>query len=353
MMEDVGMTGTLWKNCVFLLLAVTILAAAPADAAGRKIKINNSGWATIEHPCTIWFSQKPCDLLNQVAGDKFDIRIHPSCTLVGMADSYQAVITGMTPFNIIQPSSTPGVFPLMELFSLPGLFGNQATSNLVAWHLLRKYPQFDQELDPSVVRISTQVHMRADLHTRTPIRSLDELKGKSIGCQNHQVAEALAALGASVSVLDVVDMYTSLDKGIVDGVACAWGSVDAYRLYEVAKFHTLIGICPLASHFLANRKIVWDNLDEYQQHMMKELEPAFQDCIATGNTLSSMSVRFQHAIPEKGHEIIVWNDEDMKKMREQFRPFWDKWAEDLEKKGIPGKAILEDAIRLVDAYTYG
>lgn len=339
--------------CLVGLLACVLVSMPSARAAERPIKINNSGWATIDHPCTIWFSKMPCDLLNQVSGGRFDIRIHPSCTLVGMADSYQAVITGMTPFNIIQPSATPGVFPLMELFSLPGLFPNQATSNIVAWHLLRKYPQFERELDPGVVRVSTQIHMRADLHTRRPVRSLADLKGKRIGCQNHQVAEALAALGASVSVLDVVDMYTSLDKGIVDGVACAWGSVDAYRLYEVAKFHTLIGICPLASHFLANRSRVWDHLDENQQALMKALEPTFQDYIATGNTLSSMSVRFNHAVPGKGHELIVWSDEDMKTMRGQFRPFWDTWAADMEARGLPGKAMLEDAIQLVDAYTYG
>lgn len=343
---------TLMKTCMALLLSVSMLCAVAGNAdAARKIKLNNSGWATVDHPIHTWFSEEPCRLLNLVSGDKFDVRIHPSFTLVGMQDSYQAVLTGMTPFNIVQCSATPGVFPLMELFTLPGLFPNQATSNIVAWHMLKKYPQFEQELDPDVVRISTQVHMRADLHTRMPIRTLAELKNKNIGCQNHQVAEALAALGATVSVLDVGDMYTSLDKGIVDGVACAWGSVDTYRLYEIVKYHTLIGVCPFATHLLANRKIVWDNLTEQQQNIMKALEPSFQNCFATGNALSAESVRYKHAIPENGHEIINLNDDDMLRLRNIMEPLWNAWAEEMEKKGLPGKQMLSDAIHLIDVYS--
>ena len=40
-------------------------------------------------------------------------------------------------------------------------------------------------------------------------------------------------------------------------------------------------------------------------------------------------------------------------MRENFRPIWDEWAADMEANGLPGKAILEDAIRLIDAYSLG
>ncbi len=339
-----------WLLC---LAACGMMLVPSADAAERKSKINNSAWATLEHPVTVWFSTRPCELLNTVAGGKFDIRIHPSYTLVGAKDGYQAVITGMTPFNLVNTAATPGVFPLLDLFSLPGLFPNQSTSNAVARDLMEKYPQFEQELDPAVVRISTQVHMRADLHTRKPIRSLAELKGKTIGCQNPQIAEALAALGASTTILEIPDAYAALDKGVVDGMAAAWGVMSSARLNEVAKFHTLLGICPSATHFLAHRALVWDKLTPEQQSVLKALEPVFQGMVARGNVLSSMDARFKEASAENGHEMIVWSDEDMKAMREKFRPIWDKWAADMEAKGLPGKAVLDDAIMLIDAYSLG
>ncbi len=336
-----------------LALLAILLSSSFAVAAERKIRINNSAWAPIDHPVTRYFSVKPGELLNIVSGDKFDIKIHPSYTLVGMKDSYQAVISGMTPYNLTWPAATPGVFPLLDLFSLPGLFPNQATSNMVLLDLFAKYPQFEKELDPAVARISTQVHMRADLHMRAPVRTLADLKGKTIGCQNPQLAEALAVLGASTMIMEIGDMYTSVDKGVVDGVAGAWGMVSSIRLAEVAKYHTLIGICPAASHFLANRKTVWDALTPEQQAVMKSLEPVIQGMIAKGNVEASMDVRFNQASKEKGHEMIIWSPEDMEAMRAKFRPLWDKWAEEMEKKGHPGKEILKDAIKLVDAYNYG
>lgn len=339
--------------CLAGLLACALMSAPSARAAERKIKINNSAWGTVDHPSTVYFSAKPCELLNLVSGDKFDVRIHPSYTLVGMKDSYQAVITGMTPFNLIWPAATPGGFPLLDLFSLPGLFPDQSTSNAVVRDLFARYPQFEQEIDPSVARVATQVHMRGDLHTRMPIRTLADLKGKTIGCQNPQLAEALAALGASTTILEIPDAYSALDKGVVDGMAGAWGMVSASRLTEVAKYHTLLGICPAASHFLANRTIVWDRLNPEQRDIMGRMEPVIQGMIAKGNVDASMDVRFREASPENGHEMIVWSREDMDAMREKFRPIWDKWAADMEAKGLPGKAILEDAIQLVDAYNNG
>ncbi len=336
-----------------LTLLVILLAASAASAAERKVRINNSGWAPAGHPVTVYFSDKPGELLNTVSGGKFDIKVHPSYTLVGMKDSYQAVISGMTPYNLTWPAATPGVFPLLDIFSLPGLFPNQATANMVLRDLFAKYPQFEKELDPSVVRISTQVHMRADLHMRAPVRTLAELKGKTIGCQNPQLAEALSALGASTMIMEIGDMYTSVDKGVVDGIAGAWGMVSSIRLTEVAKYHTLIGICPAASHFLANKKIIWGALTPEQQAVMKQMEPAIQGMIAKGNVEASMDVRFNMASKEKGHEMIIWSPADMDAMRAKFRPLWDKWANEMEKKGHPGKAMLEDAIKLVDAYTYG
>lgn len=148
-------------------------------------------------------------------------------------------------------------------------------------------------------------------------------------------------------------MYTSLGKGVVDGIACAWGVVSSIRLAEVAKYHSLIGICPAASHFLANKKLVWDKLSDQEKAVMKLLEPTIQGMVTRGNAESSMDVRFNQASKEKGHEMIIWSPADMEAMRAKFRPFWDKWAGEMEKKGHPGKAILEDAIRLVDAYNYG
>lgn len=342
-----------FTSALCLFIAASFSAPDAALSAQRKTRINMSAWATLDHPVTTYMAINPSELLNAIAGDKFDIRIHPSHTLISQQDGYQAVITGMTPFNLVWTPATPGAFPMLDLFALPGLFPNQATSNAVLNDLFAKYPQFKNEIHQDVVHLSTQVHMRADLHTRTPIRTLADLKGKTIGCQSPQIAEVLAALGASVSVVEVVDAYTSLDKGVIDGMACAWGAVSTTRIYEVAKYHTLIGVCPAASHFLLNRKIVWDALDDNQKKALQLSATSFQSMVMKGNVDSSMDVRFNRASAEAGHEMIVWGPEDMAAAREKFRPFWDRWAEEMEKKGLPGKAVLEDAIRLIDAYNYG
>ena len=36
------------------------------------------------------------------------------------------------------------------------------------------------------------------------------------------------------------DMYQALDKGVVDGAAVPWEAIHGFRLYEVAKYVTMV-----------------------------------------------------------------------------------------------------------------
>jgi hypothetical protein len=69
------------------------------------------------------------------------------------------------------------------------------------------------------------------------------------------------------------------------------------------------------------------------------------------NVKASLYVMAKLVTPEKGHEIIRWPEADMKKMKEIFRPSWNKWADEMEKKGYPGKAILKHAEIYITAYS--
>jgi len=335
-----------------LVLLICLAMALTAATAGAKTKVNITSWGAAGTIAFDWQFKKYSDIINAAAAGQFDFKIHPSNTLVPLKDVYQALTSGIVGMSPVWVPAHAGVFPLIEMFQLPGLSPNQSVSNKAVNALFDRYPQFEAEIDPALKHLSTQIHMGADLHSRVPIRTLADLKGKTIGCQTKSAAEALKTLGAGVAVMSNADAYAALERGVIDGTVLAWGAVQIFRIYEVANYHTLLGIAPGVSYWLANREQVWDKLSEEQKGLIMNIPSALQDTMTTSNILQVLNMTGDVVTPANGHEIITWPEEDMKKMRTTFKPFWDKWVSDMEKKGYPAREILETTLTLIDAYKY-
>lgn len=337
---------------VVLAMAVSLVLSGPALAGDKKINIKIAAYFSPQTPGWEGMYAKPKKWIEEATGGRAKVTIYPSNSLVSIKDVYRALQQGICDTTWVWGPAVPGAFPVTDLFSLPGFSPNQATANLVVNRLYEKYPEMKKQFSPKVKHISTQVHMRTDLHSSEPIRSLADLKGKVIGCQDEKTAVAMSKLGASATKMLVPDMYHSVERGTIKGTVQAWGSVASQHMYEVVKYHTLIGIGTGTSHWMWSQK-TWDKFTPEEQAKLAKLGPWLQNGVVQGNIDMRVAVLDKFIVPEKGHEMIVWSDEDMKKMRELFKPMWDKWAEDMEAKGYPGKKILKDAIRLIKAYSRG
>jgi TRAP-type C4-dicarboxylate transport system substrate-binding protein len=318
----------------------------------KKLNIKMAALFGEQSPAFKVMYKWPAEMIEKATNGRAKVTIYPSNTLVPVNDAYRATQEGIVDVTWVWGPATPGAFPLSDIFALPGFSANQATSNLVVNELYRKFPEFKKQFSPKVKHISTQVHMRSDLHTSVPVRSLDDLKGKVIACQGDKVATAMSKLGASATQMNPPDMYTSVERGVIKGTVQAWGSFAVYHLYEVLKYHTLLGVGTGTSHWVWCRK-TWDKFTPEEQAKLELLGPWFQNFIATGNIAMSKGPQDEHVTPDKGHESIVWSDGDMKKMKELFRPLWEEWAKEMETKGFSGEEILKEAESLMDAYTNG
>lgn len=337
---------------IFCLSGASHLSADSHKKKLPKLRLKMAAFFSNQSPGWGPMYAWPAKMIEEATNNRVKITIFPSSSLVGPRDLYRALQTGIADVGWVFAPAVPGAFPLTDMFSLPGFSANQATSNYVVNELFRMYPELKKQFSPKVVHIATQVHMRSDLHSSVPIRSLGDLKGKVIACQNDKTTKAMSLLGASATQMQVPDMYHAVERGVAKGTVQAWGSYAGHHMYEVTKYHTLIGIGTGTSHWLWNKK-TWDKLTTVEREKMKLMATSLQNHIAMGNVAMAMGVRTEKTTPAKGHENINWSDADMKKMKELFKPIWDSWAEEIEKKGLPGKAIMKDAIRLMAAYTAG
>jgi TRAP-type C4-dicarboxylate transport system substrate-binding protein len=342
-------------NLAIYFMIAWLMIFFPASAllaAEKKINIKMAAVMPPQAPNWDGAYALPKKLIEMATNGRAKVTIYPSQTLVPVRDFYRATQEGINDVTWVWAPAVPGAFPVTDLFSLPGFSANQSTSNQVVNRLLVKFPEIKKQFSPKVKHISTQVHMRTDLHSAKPIRSLADIKGKVIACQDEKTAEALSLLGASATKMQVPDMYTALERGTIAGTIQAWGSVAAHHIYEVAKYHTLIGIGTGTSHWMWYKK-TWDKFTPEEQAKLELLAPWLQNAMVKSNIDARIAVLDKHILPEKGQEMIIWSEEDMARIKESFEPLWEKWAEEMEAKGYPGRKIIKEAIRLLQAYSRG
>ena len=282
-----------------------------------------------------------------ITNGRCKIQVFYGDTVHSWKDALQATEAGMTDLTMLWNPILPGRFPLHELWSLPGLMPNQMTSDAVMIEIISKYPQFEKQYPETIVPLSYQTHMRANLHTNTPIKSLAELKGKKIACHSAEGAKLMSMLGAGSTVVVGPDAYQMAQTKVVQGIFTAWGWVKHFKLKEVAPYTTWMNLSPGSSTFIMNKK-TFDKFTDHEKALLKNLvfyRARLWD-LPRHNVYSAQKV----IAGLKPDTFFTLPDQDYAKMREIFKPEWEAWAKKMEGLGYPGKAILEDTLEWIRLY---
>lgn len=322
---------------------------APADEALETFTIKQSSGFSKEGGWVKWIEEPWGEYIVSCCDGRVTREMYYDGALTAFPDTIEAVEAGIADIAFVWAPIHSGLFPLMEMFSLPGLMKNQMTSDAVMNELWDKYPQFSQQFDDlHVINNWQMVNMRADLHSVEPIRTLDDLKGKVIATHDDQSAKALNELGASAQVMNMQDYYMSCKQGVVDAVFAAWGTVNTTNLTEVANYHTMLGLSPGTSFWFIN-KDTWNKFTDFEQRLIMayRYQGPFQGSRANVWQLLEITA----PIPEENFFFLSQEDQDT--MAELFDPAWQDWATRVEDMGYPGDAILADAKEFLRGYTLG
>jgi TRAP-type C4-dicarboxylate transport system substrate-binding protein len=163
-----------------------------------------------------------------------------------------------------------------------------------------------------------------ELHSRAPVRNLEDLKGMMIRSFT-AVAPAVQALGAETVFIPLSELYSALQRGVVDGGLSSVADYEDKKRYEVAP-HLLI------SHFYSaclshaiNRKVYQSLPPEWQ----KIVDEAFREAEQwwAGIALDQYNQRLE-SLKGKGVDIYTLPEEEQNRWKSALEPMW----KDLEKQ---------------------
>ena len=230
--------------CSFRLLTTTLTATAlalTAPIAAAQAKWRAAGNFAVEHSSTDAmkiFKEE----VEKATGGKFAVDLFPAMQLGGAQENVQGVRTGSIQITWVGMAFLTRTVPELEALSLPFQF----TSREQAFRVTDG--PIGAEIDKRIANKGVtllgfmELGARHVTNSKRPIRSIEDFKGLKVRMQpNETHLASFRALGANAVAMDVKELYSALQQGVVDGQENPFAIINANRYFEVQKFMSNTG----------------------------------------------------------------------------------------------------------------
>ena len=135
--------------------------------------------------------------------------------------------------------------------------------------------------------------------------------------------------GASPVALPASEVYTSLDKGVIDAADFSSYTMDeSVGLHEIATFPIYPGIHSMPVIQFTVNKAAWDSLTPAQQTILDVWYRAMIDDLAMMNEITDRELVARDMARRRASvEVINWSKEDRDKLRAIAAEAWAEFAE--------------------------
>lgn len=293
----------------------------------------------------VW--QKAFARVAKLSNGKLMIKEQGAGTLLGARDGFKAVRGGVAEWATCYVQNEGRGVPLSRVFEQPFIAPtNPLAAVRIAQELAPKYfvPEFQKQ---GVVWGSAIIALPADLMSKKPVRRWEDLAGMKIIAQGFP-PELAKAMNMTLVNIPFPEAYVAMQQGLADAMFWVDAGFIPYKIFEIAKFHTSVGITSFAINTCYNKDF-YDKLPAD----LKELFYNTQEPLAMAATKISMLDFNKSALAtykERGVEMITLAPAELQRWRDFSAPTVEKWAADLEKDGQPAKALLADVRRLAEKY---
>lgn len=169
-----------------------------------------------------------------------------------------------------------------------------------------------------------------------PIRKMEDFKGLKMRVPHGMTALLMQKLGASVVVLPGGEVYSALDKGVIDASDWATPSMNQRMgFFEVAKYYIYPGFhsMPLGG-FTVNIN-EWNKLPDDIKQILKTA--CREWCWDSIERIAIDDIRANAEMKGKGVTAIAWSDEDLARVRLVAQEIWDEFS----KKSPMTKKVID------------
>jgi TRAP-type C4-dicarboxylate transport system substrate-binding protein len=326
-----------YMNPLLSALLCFLLFIVPARPAERTVtKLAFSGILPA-HDKLSQMLETWCRDLEKRSGGSIKATYYAGGILTPAAQLFDSVTTGIADIGFGPMGVTPGRFPMMEVIEQPLGIKSAVLMTRLSNDFFRAFKP--GELD----RVKVLYFLSASpglLHTKKPVRRLEDLNGMKVRCLGGNAAKVLKALGAVPIVISTGDTYDALRKGIVDGVVAAWDSLETLKWGEVLPYTTVSYYAAVgAPGFVVMNKARWESLPPESQAIIDTMSEEYAEKLSRlwdekdRNTIEKWTA--------KNHVSIFLSEDEEKRWAGAVLPLYESFVKEKSTRGLPATEALQ------------
>ena len=282
------------------------------------------------------------------SGKDFKIRWQKAWaqSLAKMPEAFEATEEGIGDIGMIPWVIEPSKLPLEVVsFYLPFVSTKPDLTMRAIGHLHKVIPEMGQQFTKhNQVHLVTLPSGVYHLATNFKVNTIEDLKGKKIGSTG-VLANLLKGTGATIVFSDMTQAFTSLRNGVYDGYPISISLAFPYKVYEAAPFYTLVNYAAPSGSGLSINKKTWDKLPPHAQKILKDVSE--ETALVYLKAALEAENKFMGIMKKKGMKVSSLTPEQRKKWAAAMPNIAKDWAENMEKRGLPGKKVVREFMSFI------
>ena len=238
--------------------------------------------------------------IEEESNGRLKIQNFPGGTLSKPSDTYDAAASGKVDIGIQLQGYTSGRFPLSQIAELPGMSNSASQMSCLMQTLYDNGTIADEYQDSHVLALYGLGP--GVLHSNKPIAKPEDMRGLRIRRPSAVAGDIIESMGAAPVGLPANDIYTSLQRGVIDGLSLPWDGVPIFRVNELVNNHTNIPLYS-SSFVMTMNQAKYDSLPNDLKKVIDDNSGmVFSKMV--GGLISEMDIKALQAAKDAGSTII-------------------------------------------------
>lgn len=342
----------LTKSLVASAAAAALLAAAGMSASAKEIKLT----ASSSHPPIVPWVKTIQDLVVPEANKRLEAMGSPhrikwteayAGALYNFQNTLEGIEQGLGDIGWVGTLWEPIKMPLHNVTYYAPFAAFDVKQLVEIATDLEKIPAVAAEWTKHNTKfLGTQVADSYQLMTKKPITRVEDIDGLKLITPG-AIAAMIRGTGAIPVDAGLPVFYNNMQTGVADGCVIITTGMIPFKLHEVAPYITRANLGAVNSGALAMNMDTWKSLPKDVQQVFAGLGVDYAKTVAD-RVAAFEKVSFEK-LPTMGAKLSDMSEAERERWAKKLPNIAGEWADELEKKGIPGKLIVAKFMESVRA----
>ncbi len=301
---------------VSTLFLPTIIQAKPISI---KVAYENNPGEPLDVVMRHW-----ADLLNKKSGGEITLALYPSSQLGSKQDVTEQAMMGMNVITLSDVAFLADYEPDLGI-----LFGPYLTDDPQKLFKIYESDWFKHK-NESLKKKGIHVVMNNYLYgtrqiiSKKPIRTVEDLAGLKIRVPNNVMQiKAIQAMGATPTPMPLGEVYPALTQGVIDGVENPISVLQGQKLYEQAKYLTMVNYLTNTSVWIGGEAF-FSTLSPEQLEMIHQT--GYEAGLYSQKLTLERDAEMLKAMQAEGVEVIYPDTEPFRKKAREVYSQFPEWT---------------------------